>query len=226
MAEPGVILFDFGGTLDADGVRWSQRFHAAYAAEGGSLNAVAFEPLFRRSDAELAAMPDTRALGFTGHVRTQARLLVDLLPDGGRVDAARLAQAFLDEAAFTIARNRRVLERLARTQRLGVVSNFTGNLARCLEELGLGACFEVVADSGVVGWSKPDERLFRHALDAIGVEPARVWMVGDNPQSDIAPALHLGMRACWITPAHRNDRLPVPPTARISMLTELPAVVL
>jgi hypothetical protein len=28
------LLFDFGGTLDADGVAWKERFHAHYRAEG------------------------------------------------------------------------------------------------------------------------------------------------------------------------------------------------
>ena len=28
------VLFDFGGTLDADGVAWKERFHALYRAEG------------------------------------------------------------------------------------------------------------------------------------------------------------------------------------------------
>jgi len=48
-----VVLFDFGGTLDADGDRWAVRFHSAYAAAGGRLTFAAFEPLFRKSDCQL-----------------------------------------------------------------------------------------------------------------------------------------------------------------------------
>src|SRR2546427_1211252 len=46
--------------------------------------------------------------------------------------------------------------------RLGVVSNFTGNLRPCLEELGLARFFAVLSDSAVLGWSKPDPRIFAH----------------------------------------------------------------
>jgi len=28
------LLFDFGGTLDADGVAWKERFYALYRADG------------------------------------------------------------------------------------------------------------------------------------------------------------------------------------------------
>src|SRR5205809_3328687 len=45
-------------------------------------------------------------------------------------------------------RNLPVLERLARRHRLGLVSNFTGNLKPCLDELGLARLFAAVSDSG------------------------------------------------------------------------------
>ena len=34
MAAIETLLFDFGGTLDADGVAWKERFYALYRAEG------------------------------------------------------------------------------------------------------------------------------------------------------------------------------------------------
>ena len=46
----GLVLFDFGGTLDADGSRWSVRFHAAYQAAGGKQSFAAFDRAFRFTD--------------------------------------------------------------------------------------------------------------------------------------------------------------------------------
>ena len=43
MSGPEVVLFDFGGTLDADGVHWAPRFYAAYQAGGGAVEYPAFE---------------------------------------------------------------------------------------------------------------------------------------------------------------------------------------
>ena len=44
------LLFDFGGTLDSDGVAWKERFHALYRAEGLDMSAEAFAPAFYAAD--------------------------------------------------------------------------------------------------------------------------------------------------------------------------------
>ena len=50
------VLFDFGGTLDADGVAWKERFHALYRAEGLDLSAEAFAPAFYAADDALVGV--------------------------------------------------------------------------------------------------------------------------------------------------------------------------
>jgi putative hydrolase of the HAD superfamily len=201
----GAILFDFGGTLDGDGVRWAVRFHEAYRAAGGALPLEPFEIHFRRTDAELAEVAGIRAMGFRQMVEAQARLLVRRVPDGASVDPDRIAERFHAEALEAIRRNRILLASLG-DRPLGIVSNFTGNLDRCLEELELSSLFGVTCDSAVVGCTKPDAAIFRVALSALGVDPADAWMVGDNFEADVRPAAALGMRTCWIAPAER----PVP----------------
>jgi len=145
------------------------------------------------------------------------------LPD--RVDAGVLAQRLHAEALEIVARNRPILERLARRYRLGVVSNFTGNLRPCLEELGLARFFAVLSDSAVLGWSKPDPRIFAHTLATLQALPQRAWMVGDNFEADIRGAAGLGLRTCWLAP---SDRAPpedeLVPTARISRLPDVERV--
>ena len=47
MNEPiETLLFDFGGTLDANGVAWKERFYGFYRAEGLDMVPEAFEPGF------------------------------------------------------------------------------------------------------------------------------------------------------------------------------------
>jgi putative hydrolase of the HAD superfamily len=215
MTRAEVVLFDFGGTLDADGVHWSPRFHAAYRDAGGTLDFAAFEPLFQASDVALARLPGVAALGFRAMIEAQARLLVDLLPDRARVDGAQVAERFHAAALAVLGRNTPILERLARRYRLGIVSNFTGNLVPCLEELGLARLFAAVSDSGRVGWAKPDSRLFQHALAALRAPADRAWMVGDNFEADIRPAAALGIATCWLTSPGRPAPAGVVPTARI-----------
>lgn len=216
------MLFDFGGTLDADGVYWSPRFHGAYRAAGGSLEFPAFDPIFKATDEALAHLPGIRALGFRAAIEAQARLLVARLPD--RVDAQALADRLHADAVAIVTRNRPVLERLGRRYRLGMVSNFTGNLQPCLEELDLARLFVVVSDSAVVGWSKPDARIFAHALAALQAPAQRAWMVGDNFEADIRGAANLGIQTCWLAPADRVAPAGPAPTARIHRLPDLERV--
>jgi putative hydrolase of the HAD superfamily len=93
-----------------------------------------------------------------------------------------------------------VLERLARTHRLGVVSNFYGNVERILADAGFAPLLTVVADSNRVGAMKPDRRIFDHALAALGTAPARTLHVGDSHERDVRAAKSLGLRTAWLVP--------------------------
>jgi HAD superfamily hydrolase (TIGR01509 family) len=215
------VLFDFGGTLDADGVPWSARFYEAYRAAGGSLPAGAFDDLFKASDRALERLAGICTLGFRAMIEAQAELLRASLPDGGAIGASALVERFHAESLRVINRNRALLEQLGRDYRLGVISNFTGNLERCLEELDLLRFFDVVTDSAVVGRSKPHPEVFVGSLRVLGVPPERTWMVGDNFEADIRPALRLGLRACWLASPTRSAPAGCAPSARIARLPEL-----
>jgi putative hydrolase of the HAD superfamily len=217
------ILFDFGGTLDSDGIRWSLRFHAAYRSGGGILDFPTFEPTFQRSDRLIAANSRVRHLGFRALVELQAELLTELLPDGAALDPSALAEPFLTESLAMVERNRALLERLSQRHALGVVSNFSGNLAQVLAELGILDFFRCVADSGVLGIRKPDPEIFRHALRELGTAPDTCWMVGDHPGHDIVPALDLRLRGCWLAPTTEAAPPGLTPTARIATLSTLEA---
>ncbi len=219
------MLFDFGGTLDADGLRWSTRFHAAYRAAGGALGFDDFDGIFRASDRALEQVPTIRVLGFRAMIETQAEILRATVPDAGHVDFAEVADRFHGDAVRTVGRNRAVLGALADRFVLGVISNFTGNLSLCLDELGLASYFDTVTDSAVIGIAKPDPMVFHATLAALDVEPPEAWIVGDNVEADIRPARSLGLSTCWLSARDCVAPADCAPTARISALTELPEVV-
>jgi putative hydrolase of the HAD superfamily len=205
------LLFDFGGTLDADGLRWSVRFHAAYAAGAGRVDAAEFEDIFRASDRALSAWPGIERLGFRAMLDAQTTVLAPMLVDGDAIDWDAVAT--------------RVHADAVRTEfRLGVVSNFTGNLVHCLAELDLLDHFEHVTDSAVLGIAKPDPTVFLVTLDRLDVKPSRAWIIGDNFEADIRPARPLRMRSCWLTPPERVAPVDGAFDARIATLTELPGV--
>jgi putative hydrolase of the HAD superfamily len=216
-----VVLFDFGGTLDADGIHWAPRFYAAYQTAGGEVAYPQFESVFRATDGVLERDPRVRTMGFRALIDAQALLLRDRLADGAGVDAAQIATLFHADAVAVIARNRAMLARLSTRYRLGIVSNFAGNLEPCLNELDIRRYFTVAADSAAVGIAKPDPRIFQGVLAELDVLPARAWMVGDNFETDIRPAGALGMRTCWLAALDRPVPKNAAPTARIARLTDL-----
>jgi HAD superfamily hydrolase (TIGR01549 family) len=221
-----VVLFDFGGTLDADGARWSVRFHAAYVTAGGREPFAVFEEAFRASDRALVRVTGIGTLGFRAMVDLQAALVLAHLPDGAALRREQIAEDFHASSLAVIRRNQELLARLRQSYRLAVVSNFTGNLGPCLEELDLIRYFSAVADSGRVGVTKPDPRLFRHALTSLGATTEPVWMVGDNFEADIRPAASLGMSTAWLAPPVARSPDTRLPTVRLTTLTELAEVLL
>ncbi len=84
--------------------------------------------------------------------------------------------------------------------RVGVVSNADGTVAARLaaQEVlqvgpGMGVDVECVIDSGQVGVMKPDPRIFRLALDAMGITNDDAWYVGDMPGIDVVGARNAGL---------------------------------
>ncbi|MGH7523451.1 MAG: HAD family hydrolase [Gemmatimonadales bacterium] len=217
------MLIDFGGTLDADGEPWVDRFFHGYCAAGGSVDRLTFGAVFARSDAELARTPGIAGFDYSATVQSQAALLANLLPDGTCLRGGAVAAEFVASARVIAERNRGALEALAGRFRLAVVSNYQGNLRPCLDELALGDLFDVVSDSALVGTRKPDRRIFDLTLAALGCSPGASWMIGDSPPNDIAPAAALGLRTCWLAAPDRETTAPAPTTrtARFDRVPEL-----
>ena len=58
---------------------------------------------------------------------------------------------------------------------------------------GLDEYFDYVVTSEEAGRDKPDKAPFEIALSKIGFQPSEIWMLGDNPISDIEGAASVGM---------------------------------
>jgi HAD superfamily hydrolase (TIGR01549 family) len=200
------VLFDFGGTLDSDGVPWKERFYALYRAEGLNLSAEAFAPAFYAADdALVGVLAPTTGLKETVDLLA-ANLEAELTRRGGGPEGndvargQRVASRFLAEMSAAFSRNRPVLEALGARYRLGVVSNFYGNLEAVCESSGLAGLFGVMTDSQCVGSEKPEPAIFQVALDALQAKPATTVMVGDSLRRDYEGARRSGMGFIWIAP--------------------------
>ena len=61
-----------------------------------------------------------------------------------------------------------------------LVSNFYGNVQAVLADFNLLQYFESIIESAVVGVRKPDPQIFRLGVDALGMKPEEVLVVGDS----------------------------------------------
>jgi FMN phosphatase YigB (HAD superfamily) len=224
-SSPAIVLLDFGGTLDADGVPWGDRFYAVHRQGGGKVSQDEFVAAFRESDRLLAMHPGVERMGFRAMIRVQAELL-DTILEQSPPDPAWVADRFYVDSLAVVQRNRPALDSLVRAgHRMAVVSNFSGNLDCCLEELDLTRYFGVTVDSTVLGYTKPDARMFLAATEVFGpISADSCWIVGDNPEADIRPAAALGFRSVWIAPPARQTPADLHPTARVDSLSKLPAL--
>jgi HAD superfamily hydrolase (TIGR01509 family) len=97
-----------------------------------------------------------------------------------------------------------VPEALARMRDRGltlvVVSNSDGTAERSLEAAGLRPYLDFVVDSAIVGYEKPDARIFEHALRQSGARPEHTLHVGDLYHADVAGARTAGIHALLLDP--------------------------
>jgi FMN phosphatase YigB (HAD superfamily) len=218
------VLFDFGGTLDADGLTWKERFHSLFGAEGVAVETGRFDPVFYAADdALVGAVPETFSLEETVR-RVADGVATALRPDDAGL-GSRVAARFLADARACFVSNAPILERLARRHRLGVVSNFYGNLATVCDNAQVRQYFGVIVDSARVGLSKPDPRIFMTAVEALGIKPACAVMVGDSLARDMAGARAAGIAHIWLTPApERQGRTCCPGDRMIQSLRDLEGI--
>lgn len=237
MATISTLLFDFGGTLDGP-AHWLDRFLLSYRGAGIEITRAELDPAFDHgTQIGYGATRVVARFGMTDLVRflvghqfeylrkSGPASLRKTLDDSGAAGRHRFVEAvtksFVHETSAGLAHSREVLGPLRGRFKMGVVSNFYGNLDRILEEAKLDRFFAAVADSSRVGIFKPDPGIFEHALNKLHCAPDAVAMIGDSLNKDCAPAHKLGMRTVWLSTEPRPDEGSVAPDVTIRSIDEV-----
>ena len=214
MATITSLLFDFGGTLDGP-AHWLDRFLSSYRAAGIEISRAELDPAFEHATRiGYGATRIVARFGMTdlvrflvGHQFEYLRKsgpdpLRAMLGDSGAAGlhrfVERVTNSFVRETSAGMAHSRDVLGMLEGRFKMGVVSNFYGNLDGILAEAKLDRFFEAVADSSRVGIFKPEAGIFEAALKKMHCAPESTAMIGDSLAKDCAPAHKLGMRSVWL----------------------------
>lgn len=121
----------------------------------------------------------------------------------------------------------RLLADLRRIGPIGLVTNGPVEAQRDkLRRLGWTDTFDTVVISGAVGRAKPDPLPFEVACDRLGVEPASVVHVGNDPVADVEGAKNAGLKAIFVENGVHDETLdPVPTVSRESLERDLPQAI-
>lgn len=103
------------------------------------------------------------------------------------------------------------LAALAQHYRLGVITNGNAQISR----LGLEHHFAFAVSAESVNISKPDRRVFEHALQVGKASAAETVHIGDQPVDDVEGAQQAGIRTIWINRAQLPWSGSVTPDAEV-----------
>lgn len=200
------IIFDYGGTIDSRGVHWSEIIWDGYRQAGVDIDKEAFRQAYVYAERELAK---TRHIlphhNFHDLLLIKMRIELEELTRMGKFPAdaiedkaTGIARYCYDSAHQCVEEARPVLERLATRYPLVLVSNFYGNVESVLDDFDLMRYFRSIIESAVVGVRKPDPRIFTLGVEALGLQPEEVLVIGDSYKKDILPAESIGCQVLWI----------------------------
>ena len=202
------LLFDFGGTLDTAGCHWGKFLWYAYKRNGIPVTEVQFREAYVHAERTLGKQPIIQSHDtFLSMLANKLRIEFEYLLSYGwlsvdNVEVERMQKVLLNDiyekVKTNIAESRKVLSNLKKHYRIGLVTNFYGNMAVVLEEFGLSSYFETITESAVVGVRKPDSQIFNIAVKSMEVRPENVVVIGDSYTKDILPAREIGCHTIWL----------------------------
>ena len=194
------FIFDYGGTLDTGGQHWGQVLWHAYERHQVPVTEVQFREAYVYAERMLGRNPVIRPdFTFRQTLETKLRLQQEYL----KVENEKYWQTILDDlyerTKTMTAQSREVLLQLKdHGLPMVLVSNFYGNMHTVLHEFGFDGLFHKVIESAVVGIRKPDPRIFLLGVEALGLKPEEVTVVGDSLDKDIMPAHEAGCQTIWL----------------------------
>lgn len=219
------VLFDFSGTLFRleEHPSW---FDGIHDADGTPVDGAGAAELMRRMTApvgETVEFDDATRHAWRNRdldpaLHRQAYLHV--LAQSGVTDPVHAQSVYgrvIDADSWTpYPDTEAVLKKLAAESiRIGVLSNIAFDIRPAFVDRGLDRFVDEFVLSFEVGHVKPQPEIFRHAVAALGVDPAVTLMVGDSDEADGA-VREIGCHFALVDPVPTSQR----PDALLKALRE------
>ena len=200
------IIFDYGGTIDSNGMHWGEVLWSAYQNNRIGVSKEQFREAYVYAERYLAAnlviLPEDNFLvllqkKLTLHrqyLLNQAYIDTDQYPDF----VNDLSQECYQFSKQLIDGEKEILQQLKAKYPIVLVSNFYGNIQSVLTDFGLDTIFETIIESSVVGIRKPDPAIFGLGVEAMGIPAENIVVIGDSYKKDIVPAHKTGCATIWL----------------------------
>ena len=222
-------IFDYGGTLDTGGQHWGKVIWHAYERQQVPVSEPQFRDAYVHAERTLGKNPIIKPdFTFYKTIETKIRIQLEYLQEKNDVSSVssylkKLTDSLYEATVKETAKSREVLLQLKQQYPMVLVSNFYGNIATVLKEFKLDGIFDKIIESAVVGVRKPDPQIFTLGVEALGMRPDEVVVVGDSMDKDIIPAGKAGCHTVWFKgEGWTNDPVDESPAGKvITDLTQL-----
>ena len=221
------ILLDYGGTIDTDGIHWSEVLWAAYCEIGIQVEKSAFREAYRHGERSLALHPVIQPEHnfydvLIAKISIQLCYLIEkgYLPSTFDISANSelVSRICYEQARETVKKSAKTLQLLSQSYPLALVTNFYGNIRTVLEDFHIAQYFTDVIESAVVGVRKPDPAIFVLGVRSLGFDAAQIVAVGDSYTKDIVPAKEAGCQTVWLKKGLQWEE--TPETDKADMMIE------
>ena len=198
------ILFDYGATIDTNGVHWAEVLWNAYEEIGVPVSYDAFREAYVYGERYLATHPVIAPSdNFLTVLSKKTEIQLSCLTENNRLPtqgdySTKISQICYDEAKRNISCAMPVLDYLSEKYPMVLVSNFYGNIETILSDFGLRKYFKDIVESAVVGVRKPDPEIFRLGVRRLALPAQNVALVGDSYSKDILPGAQAGCKTIWL----------------------------
>ena len=189
-------IFDYGGTLDTGGQHWGMLLWHAFERHQVPVSESQFRDAYVYAERTLGRNKIIQPTDtFLQTLKAKVQLELAYLNNESYTDA--IVSDVYERTKSQTALSRRVLMQM-KASPMVLVSNFYGNISVVLQEFGLDGIFAEVIESAVVGIRKPDPQISLLGVDALGMKPEDVTVVGDSRDKEIIPAKRAGCHTVWL----------------------------
>ncbi|MDR0661693.1 MAG: HAD family hydrolase [Prevotellaceae bacterium] len=199
------ILLDYGGTIDTNGVHWSEVIYDGYKASGAEVpknifrNAYVHAEQYMEQNPTMIKPEDTFKETLIKKIKLQADFYSqENIPYNISQHVDSIVDYCYKTAKGTVADAEKTLAILKKKYPLVLVSNFYGNLQSVIKDFGIHQYFTTIVESAIIGVRKPNPEIFRIALQDLSISASEAIIVGDSYKNDMVPAQQLGCIAVWL----------------------------